>query len=44
MTTIYICNPDWTEQDEQYWWCITNPDGTPRPAFEALKAMEKVGR
>ncbi len=42
MTTIYVCDPDWTENDEQYWWCITNPDGTPRPAFEALKAMEKV--
>ncbi len=42
MTTIYLCDPDWTEQNEQYWWCITNPDGTPRPAFEALKAMPKV--
>lgn len=42
MSAIYICNPDWTEQDEQYWWCITNPDGTPRPAFDALKAMEKA--
>jgi len=44
MTTIYVCDPDWTPDDEQYWWCITNPDGTPRPAFEALKAMEKVQR
>jgi hypothetical protein len=44
MTTIYVCNPDWTEADEQYWWCITNPDGTPRPAFDALKAMDKVQR
>ncbi len=42
MTAIYICDPDWTEQNEQYWWCITNPDGTPRPAFAALKAMAKV--
>jgi hypothetical protein len=41
MTTIYICDPDWTQQNEQYWWCITNPDGTPRPAFNALKAMPK---
>lgn len=44
MTAIYICDPDWAQQNEQYWWCITNPDGTPRPAFEALKAMEKVQR
>lgn len=42
MSSIYICNPDWTEADEQYWWCITNPDGTPRPAFESLKAMDKA--
>ena len=44
MSSIYICDPDWTEADEQYWWCITNPDGSPRPAFDALKAMDKVGR
>lgn len=41
MSAIYICNPDWSQQDEQYWWCITDPDGTPRPAFTALKAMPK---
>lgn len=41
MTTIYMCNADWTEQDEQYWWCVNNPDGTPRPAYDALKAMPK---
>ena len=42
MSVIYICDPDWTEQNEQYWWCVTNPDGSPRPAFNALKAMPKV--
>ncbi len=41
MTTIYIADPDWTDKDEQYWWAITDPDGTPRPAFNALKAMPK---
>ncbi len=41
MSTIYLCDADWTTQHEQYWWCINNPDGTPRPAFEALKAMPK---
>ncbi len=43
MSTIYLCDADWTHSDEQYWWCINNPDGTPRPAFNALKSMEKVG-
>jgi hypothetical protein len=42
MFTIYICNPDWTPADEQYWWCVTNPDGTPRPAFTALERMTKL--
>jgi hypothetical protein len=42
MSTIYICNPDWTQSNEEYWWCITNPDGSPRPAYEALKQMPKT--
>jgi hypothetical protein len=41
MTTIYISAPYWTPQDEQYWWCITNPDGTVRPAYDAIKRMPK---
>jgi hypothetical protein len=42
MCTIYICDPDWDQQDEQYWWAVTNPDGSPRPAYTALKSMPKV--
>jgi len=44
MSAIYICDPDWTEQDEQYWWAITYPsypEFKPRPAYLALKAMPK---
>lgn len=41
MCVIYISPHWWTTQDEQYWWAITNPDGTTRPAYEALKAMPK---
>jgi hypothetical protein len=44
MSTIYICDPDWTEQNEQYWWAITYPSYPqfkPRPAYLALKAMPK---
>jgi len=41
MTTIYIADYTWTEENEQYWWAITLPDGTPRPAYDALKEMEK---
>lgn len=41
MTTIYIADYTWTEENEQYWWAITLPDGTPRPAYYALQEMEK---
>ncbi|MCB0027893.1 MAG: cellulase family glycosylhydrolase [Anaerolineales bacterium] len=41
MTTIYIADYDWTEADEQWWWSITLPDGSPRLAFTALSEMEK---
>lgn len=39
MTVIYIPDPNWTQQSEQYWWAITNPDGMPRPAYTALKSL-----
>ena len=44
MSLIYICDHEWTENDEQYWWAITDPgwpEFHPRPAYEALKAMPK---
>lgn len=41
MTTIYIADWEWTPENEQWWWSIVLPDGTPRPAYDALKAMEK---
>ncbi len=44
MSLIYIVDPAWTEQDEQYWWAITDPgwpELKPRPAYDALKAMPK---
>ncbi len=44
MSLIYVCNYDWTPEDEQYYWCITEPtypETVVRPAYEALKAMPK---
>lgn len=41
MSLIYMANADWTGQEEQFWWAITKPDGTPLPAYNALKAMPK---
>lgn len=31
-----IAAPDWNTNQEQYWWAVTYPDGTNRPAYEAL--------
>jgi len=39
MTVIYIPEPTWTQREEQYWWSITNPDGSARPAYTALKTF-----
>lgn len=40
---VYIADPDWTAEDnEQWWWAITYPDGSKRPAYKALQDMEKV--
>jgi hypothetical protein len=41
MVTIYIADWEWTPANEQWWWSIVLPDGTPRPAYEALKEMRK---
>jgi len=41
MTTIYFSDVAWTEEDEQFWWALTEPDGTARPAAYALQEMDK---
>ncbi len=45
MSTIYIAAPDWTEDDEEYWWAITLPAFSPnyhvRPAYIDLANMAK---
>lgn len=41
MSLIYIAAPYWTQNDEEYYWSITNPDGTVRPAYRAIAAAKK---
>lgn len=37
LSVIYIPDPAWTPQQEEFWWSITNPDGTLRPGYSDLK-------
>ena len=41
MNVIYISDPNWTEEHEQYYWSITGPDGSTRLSYEALARMPK---
>jgi hypothetical protein len=49
MSLWTLADPDWSLtdanvwDDEMYWWAITNPDGTNRPAFERLVRARKGG-
>ncbi len=44
MVTIYMADPDWTENDEEYWWALDTPGYPPRyrQAYVDLANMEKV--
>jgi hypothetical protein len=33
----------WTEANEQYWWSITGPDGSTRPAYTAVQGARASG-
>lgn len=43
MFVVYLADPAWTPDDEQYWWAINEPSWNSllRPAYEALKNMDK---
>ena len=41
MSVIYMANPDWDKNTEEYWWSIDEPDGTPKAAYVQLKALAK---
>lgn len=41
MSAIYIASPDWTPDDEEWWWSITTPQGYTRPAYIDLANMAK---
>jgi hypothetical protein len=36
-----LADPAWKPDQEQTYWAITSPDGSPRPAYDALKRVLK---
>jgi hypothetical protein len=43
MTLWTMADPHWTPADEQYYWAITEPDGTPRPTYNAIRDARASG-
>jgi hypothetical protein len=43
MTVWNVAAPDWSPEREEYWWSITNPDGSTRPAYDALVQARRNG-
>ena len=38
-----LADPTWQPQDEQVWWSITDPDGSPRQAYDRVKQARMAG-
>jgi polysaccharide biosynthesis protein PslG len=43
MTLWTVPDPTWTPDREEYWWAITNPDGSPRAAYNSLLKARASG-
>lgn len=43
MSIWCFADPEWDASREQYWWAITEPDGTPRPAYNAIASARASG-
>jgi hypothetical protein len=38
-----LANPTWNAEREEYWWAITNPDGTARDAYTRVLTARTTG-
>ena len=43
MTLWNMADPGWGPDREEYWWSVTNPDGSPRPAYTRLQQARRDG-
>ena len=44
MTIWTLSDPEWTAAQEQYWWAITEPNGTPRDSYVLIAAARSAGQ
>jgi len=38
-----LSDPTWDRDREEYWWAITNPDGSPRDAYTRVRTARATG-
>ncbi len=38
-----LADPTWDKNREEYWWAITNPDGSPRAAYTSVRTARATG-
>ena len=38
-----LADPTWDTNREEYWWAVTNPDGTARPAYTSVLTARRSG-
>jgi hypothetical protein len=43
MSLWTLPDPTWDTSREEYWWAITNPDGTPRTAYTRIRTERASG-
>jgi polysaccharide biosynthesis protein PslG len=43
MSVWTLPDPTWGKDREEYWWAITNPDGTPRLAYTRIREARSSG-
>jgi hypothetical protein len=43
MTVWTLPDPTWNEKREEYWWAITEPNGSPREAYRELTRARQKG-
>lgn len=43
MSVWTLSDPSWTQDSEEYWWAVTNPNGSARPAYIRIRDARQNG-